>query len=118
MNIKLPINLDNNATTPVDPRVLESMLPYFSEKFGNPSSKHTFGYAANAAVELAREQIANLINANKNEIYLTSGATESINLIHFGIADKLSTRGNHIISSDIEHSASYESLLQLQKKRF
>lgn len=118
MNFKSPIYLDNNATTPVDSRVLESMLPYFSEKFGNPSSKHTFGYVTNAAVDLAREQIANLINSNKNEIYFTSGATESINLIHFGIADKLSSIGNHIISSDVEHSASYESLLQLQRKGF
>lgn len=118
MNVKLPIYLDNNATTPVDPRVLESMLPYFSEKFGNPSSKHSFGYISNAAVDFAREQISNLINADKSEIFFTSGATESINIIHFGIANKLYSKGIHIISSDIEHSATSESLLQLQKKDF
>ncbi len=116
MNVRLPIYLDNNATTQVDPRVVQAMLPYFSEKFGNPSSKHSFGYVANAAIEFAREQIANLINADKSEIYFTSGATESINIIHFGISHALLQKRNHIISSNVEHSASYESLIQLQKK--
>ncbi|WP_337866256.1 cysteine desulfurase family protein [Ignavibacterium sp.] len=118
MKINFPIYLDNNATTPVDPRVLEAMLPYFKEKFGNVSSKHSLGYTANSAVEYAREQIAKLINAEVNEIYFTSGATESINTVHFGIAGKSNSDKNHFISSNVEHSASYESLLQLQKQGF
>lgn len=118
MSINFPIYLDNNATTPVDPRVMDAMLPYLKNHFGNPSSKHTFGYIASSAVENSREKIADLIGADRDEIYFTSGATESINLIHLGLAEKLFARGNHIITTSIEHSASYESLIYLQKKGF
>src|ERR1035437_7852005 len=92
--VRLPIYLDYQATTPVDPRVLDAMLPYFSERFGNPSSKsHEFGWVAEAAVENARKQVAALIGAGETEIIFTSGATESVNLGLRGVVEPYRDRG-------------------------
>lgn len=118
MNLNQPIYLDYHATTPIDPRVLEVMLPYFNERFGNAASKHAFGSEALAAVKLAQKQIGALLNCKASEIIFTSGATESINLAHFGVAEALLKKGRHLITSSIEHSAMLESLKVLEKKGF
>lgn len=114
---KKKIYLDYNATTPVDPRVLETMLPYFTEKFGNASSiNHTFGWDAEEAVDMSREQIARLIGAKPNEIYFTSGATEAINLSLLGVCKGIPENGNHIITCLTEHKAVLDTCQQLDKR--
>lgn len=114
-DIKFPIYLDHHATTPVDPRVLEVMLPYFTEKFGNASSlDHTYGYEASLAVEDAREKIAQGINARHDEIVFTSGATESDNIALIGTMQKYADRGDHLITCVTEHKAVLDTAKHLE----
>ena len=117
--MKLPIYMDYQATTPMDPRVLEEMLPWFVEQFGNPASRsHSFGWAADEAVEKARKQVADLLAANPKEIVFTSGATESNNLAIQGIAHFYRDKGNHIITPVTEHKAVLDTCRHLESEGY
>jgi len=117
--MKLPIYMDYSATTPVDPRVAEKMIPYLCEKFGNPASRsHAFGWVADEAVELARAQVAALVNADPKEIVWTSGATESNNLALKGAAHFYQGKGKHIVTMRIEHKAVLDSVRELERQGF
>jgi cysteine desulfurase len=119
MAVKLPIYMDYHSTTPVEPEVLEAMLPYFREHFGNAASRnHAFGWNAEAAVDHAREQIGSLIGCKPQEIVFTSGATESDNLAIKGVAYAMKHRGDHIVTSVIEHHAVLDSCRRLEKEGF
>lgn len=115
--LKLPVYLDYNSTTPCDPEVVKAMLPFFTEYFGNAASRsHAYGWQAQEAVELAREQIASLIGSENKEIIFTSGATEAANLAIKGVFENYASKGNHIITTNIEHKAVLDTCRHLEKK--
>nr|WP_288931981.1 cysteine desulfurase family protein [uncultured Allomuricauda sp.] len=116
--LKKKIYLDYNATTPTEPRVVEAMLPYFTENFGNASSDHSFGWYADEAVEIARNQVAKLVNSRPVGLTFTSGATEAANLVLFGFCKKNRSKGNHIITCKTEHKAILETLEALEADGF
>nr|WP_305764226.1 IscS subfamily cysteine desulfurase [Chitinophaga sp. XS-30] len=117
MMLKLPVYLDNNATTPCDPRVVEAMLPFFTEHFGNAASRsHAYGWAAEEAVQKAREQVAALIGAEPSEIVFTSGATEADNLALKGVSETYAVKGRHIITCETEHKAVLDACRHLEKQ--
>ncbi len=120
MAIQLPIFMDNHSTTPLDPRVLDAMIPYFTQKFGNAASRsHVFGWTAEEAVEYGREIIAKMIGAqSEKEIVFTSGASESDNLAIKGVAEFYKDKGNHIITTQIEHKAVLDTCKRLEKEGF
>jgi cysteine desulfurase len=119
MTLQLPIYMDYSATTPVDPRVAEVMIPYLTEKFGNPASRsHSFGWVADEAVERARDQVAALVNADPKEIVWTSGATESNNLALKGAAHFYADKGKHIVTVQTEHKAILDTVRELERQGF
>ena len=116
MSVKLPIYLDNNSTTRTDPRVVEAMLPFFSETYGNAASKsHPFGWAAEEAVDRGRAQLASVIGADPKEIVFTSGATESNNLAIKGVAEMYAEKGDHFITVTTEHKAVLDTFKHLEQ---
>lgn len=112
------VYLDNNATTQVDSRVIDFILPFFTQNYGNANSAHRLGIDANASVKVAREQVAQLLNADSQEIFFTSGSTESINLIIKGVAERHQTKGRHIITVKTEHAAVIDTCQYLETKGY